>query len=217
MLMTDFQQVYQLLFDHYGPQHWWPADTPFEVLVGAVLTQNTSWGNVGKALVCLRERGLLEYETFSQLAPEEIAPLIRSSGYYNLKAQRLRNLINLVEEEYGGNFALFRKGELHPLREQLLTVRGIGPETADAILLYVCKKLSFVVDTYTHRVFSRHGMVDEESDYHSIQEQFVNNLPEDTELYGEYHALVVRVAKDFCKKKAPRCEGCPLDGLHRRW
>lgn len=215
MLMTDFQQVYQLLFDYYGPQHWWPADTPFEILVGAVLTQNTSWGNVEKALASLREKGLLEYETFSQLAPDEIAPLIRPSGYYNLKAQRLRNLITLVEEEYGGDFALFCKGERSSLREQLLSVKGIGPETADAIMLYVCRRPSFVVDTYTHRVFSRHCMVDEESDYHSIQEQFVNNLPEDTELYGEYHGLIIRVAKDFCKKKVPLCEGCPLEGVHR--
>ncbi len=212
-MANAFQQAYQLLFQHYGEQNWWPAESDFEVLVGAVLTQNTNWGNVEKALAMLRERGLLRYETLSLLAEEEIAPLIRPSGYYNLKAARLRNLFNLVEQEYAGDLSLFLQAELPVLREQLLAVKGIGPETADSILLYACHKPSFVVDAYTHRVFSRHNLVPEECDYHTLQDCFTSSLDEDVALYNEYHALIVQVAKDFCKKRAPLCDGCPLQNM----
>lgn len=211
--MADFQEAYQLLFEYYGPQSWWPADSDFEVLVGAVLTQNTNWGNVEKALVNLRQHNLLEYSTLSSLSAEEIAPLIRPSGYYNLKAVRLRNLLNLIAEEYGANFATFQQADHDTLRQQLLAVKGIGPETADSILLYACHKPSFVVDSYTHRVFSRHNMVEEECDYHSLQERFISALHEDVKLYKEYHALIVQVAKEFCKKSTPLCERCPLQPL----
>ncbi len=210
---NSFQRVYQLLFDYYGAQHWWPAESDFEVLVGAVLTQNTNWGNVEKALAVLRERGLLTYEALSLLSVDEIAPLIRPSGYYNLKAARLRNLLTLIEEEYEGDFSLFQQADLYTLRQQLLSVKGVGPETADSILLYACHKPSFVVDAYTHRIFSRHNLVPEECDYHSLQESFTSSLDEDVALYNEYHALIVQVAKDFCKKKEPQCAGCPLEQM----
>ncbi len=203
---------YKLLFAWYGPQNWWPAESRFEVLVGAVLTQNTSWRNVEKALENLRARGLLAYETLRRLPADEIAPLIRPSGYYNLKAQRLRNLLTLIDEKYG-DFEAFCAGELSVLRPQLLAVKGVGPETADSILLYACELPSFVVDAYTHRVFSRHGLVDEETDYHTMQERFTAALPVDQALYNEYHALIVRVAKEFCHKKQPACAGCPLEGV----
>lgn len=208
--MTDFQDAYQLLYDYYGFQDWWPAESDFEVLVGAVLTQNTNWGNVEKALATLREHNLLEYERLSQLSAQEIAPLIRSAGYYNLKAARLRNLLNLIAEEYEGDFLTFQEMHQDTLRLQLLDVNGVGPETADSILLYVCHKPCFVVDSYTHRVFSRHNMVEEECDYHELQERFVSSLKVDVGLYKEYHALIVQVAKDFCKKREPKCESCPL-------
>ncbi len=210
---NPFQQAYNLLFNYYGGQNWWPAESDFEVLVGAVLTQNTNWGNVEKALTVLKQRGLLTYETLSLLSVEEIAPLIRSSGYYNLKAARLRNLFNLIDSEYEGDFSLFQQADLYQLRRQLLSVKGIGPETADSILLYACHKPSFVVDAYTHRIFSRHNLVPEECDYHSLQESFTSSLDEDVVLYNEYHALIVQVAKDFCKKKEPLCVGCPLEKL----
>ncbi len=208
-----FQRAYRLLFDYYGEQNWWPAESDFEVLVGAVLTQNTNWGNVEKALAVLRERGLLAYETLSLLSVDEIAPLIRSSGYYNLKAARLRNLLTLIEEEYEDDFSLFLQADRFILREQLLAVKGIGPETADSILLYACRQPSFVVDAYTHRIFSRHSLVPEESDYHTIQESLTSSLEEDVVLYNEYHALIVQLAKDFCKKKSPQCKGCPLEDM----
>ncbi len=210
---NPFQQAYNLLFNYYGGQNWWPAESDFEVLVGAVLTQNTNWGNVEKALTVLKQRGLLTYERLSLLSVDEIAPLIRSSGYYNLKAARLRNLFNLIDSEYEGDFSLFQQAELYQLRQQLLSVKGIGPETADSILLYACHKPSFVVDAYTHRIFSRHNLVPEECDYHSLQESFTSSLDEDVALYNEYHALIVQVAKDFCKKKEPLCAGCPLEKL----
>ncbi len=210
---NPFEEAYLRLFDYFGEQHWWPAETPFEVLVGAVLVQNTNWSNAGKALDNLRESGLLEYETLSQLSAEEIAPLIRPSGYYNVKAKRLRNLLNLIEEEYAGDFASFCAAEGEVLREQLLAVKGIGAETADSILLYACALPYFVVDAYTHRVFSRHNLLDEESDYVAIQGRFVAAIECDVDLYNEYHALIVRVAKEFCRKGVPLCAGCPLEDL----
>jgi endonuclease-3 related protein len=209
-----FLDVYSLLYDHFGPRNWWPAETPFEVMVGAVLTQNTNWSNVQKAIDRLRSENLLSYESLSQLRAEEIAPLITSSGYYNLKAARLRNLLNMVEDKYDGEFELLLNDSLWSARENLLEVKGVGPETADSILLYACNLPIFVVDAYTHRVFSRHNLVDEESDYDSIQDIFTGNLPEDVRLYNEYHALIVAVAATYCKKSKPLCKECPLQGVN---
>ena len=213
-MQNSFLEVYSLLYDHFGPQHWWPGETPFEVVVGAVLTQNTNWSNVQKAISRLKSENLLSYESLKELRAEEIAPHIKSSGYYNLKATRLRNLLNMIEDKYDGDFDLLLGDSLECGRENLLGVKGIGQETADSILLYACKQPIFVVDAYTHRVFSRHNLVDEESDYDSIQSLFTDNIPENVELFNEYHALIVRVAARYCKKSNPRCAECPLEGIN---
>lgn len=209
-----YTEVYQNLFDHFGPQNWWPGETPFEIIVGAVLTQNTNWRNVSKAIDNLREAELLNFNSLKQLAVDEIAIYIRPSGYYNLKAKRLRNLLDMIEENYFGELDLFLQDSLASGRENLLSVKGVGPETADSILLYACELPTFVIDTYTHRVFSRHQLVDEETDYESMQDLFVSQLPKDVQLYNEYHALIVRVASTYCKKTNPLCEQCPLQGVN---
>ena len=209
-----YNEVYQNLIDHFGPQNWWPGETPFEIIVGAVLTQNTNWRNVSKAIDNLREAELLSFNSLKLLAVDEIATYIRPSGYYNLKAKRLRNLFDMIEEVYFGELDLFLQDSLASGRENLLSVKGVGPETADSILLYACELPTFVIDTYTHRVFSRHQLVDEETDYESMQDLFVSQLPQDVQLYNEYHALIVRVASTYCKKTNPLCEQCPLQGVN---
>ncbi len=183
-------------------------------MVGAILTQNTNWSNVRKAIDNLKLEGLLSYQSLSLLTADEIAQYIRPAGYYNLKAQRLKNLLDMVAGIYSGDLAAFLDDELGNARENLLAVKGIGPETADSILLYACGHPVFVVDMYTHRVFSRHNMVEEETDYLSIQDVFIDNLPQDKQLFNEFHALIVRVAGTFCKKKKPLCSECPLNGLN---
>lgn len=214
MIGDMYTEIYQNLFDHFGPQNWWPGETPFEIIVGAVLTQNTNWKNVSKAIDNLREAGLLSFNSLKLLTVDEIATYIRPSGYYNLKAKRLRNLFDMIEEVYCGELDLFLQDSLVSGRENLLAVKGVGPETADSILLYACKLPTFVIDTYTHRVFSRHQLVDEETDYESMQDLFVSQLPQDVQLFNEYHALIVRVASMYCKKTNPLCEQCPLQGVN---
>jgi endonuclease III related protein len=209
-----YQLTHTLLYEHFGPQGWWPGETPFEVMVGAVLTQNTSWSNVAKAIDNLKNAGLLTFESLAPCSAETIAPYIRPSGYYNLKARRLRNLLDLIEIEYGGELESFLTDDLPTAREKLLGVRGIGPETADSILLYACGHPIFVVDMYTHRVFSRHNLVLEESDYHTIQQVFMDHLPAEPQLFNEFHALIVRVATTYCKKNKPSCGQCPLQGIN---
>ena len=214
MNTNNYNEAYQLLYDHFGPQNWWPGETPLEIMVGAILTQNTNWSNVQKAIVNLKSEKLLDYQSLSQLSVDELAQLIRPAGYYNLKAQRLKNLLDMVADSYDGEVGLFLGDELGSARENLLGVKGVGPETADSILLYACGHPVFVVDMYTHRVFSRHNMVEEETDYQAIQDVFVDHLPQDLQLYNEFHALIVRVASTFCKKTKPLCEKCPLQGLN---
>ncbi len=209
-----FGEVYNLLFAHYGPQHWWPGDTPFEVLVGAVLTQNTNWANVTRAIGNLKEQGLLSFSPLLQAPLEVVAECIRPSGYYNVKAKRLKNLLLMIEGQYGGELENLLADSTDSARERLLAVKGIGPETADSILLYAGNHPIFVVDAYTHRVFSRHNLVPDESTYHEIQDAFTGRLPRDWRLYNEYHALIVMVGKEFCKKKTPLCECCPLSGVN---
>lgn len=205
--------IYQRLLDHFGPQHWWPADSPFEVMVGAVLTQNTSWQNVSRALDNLRRENRLSFEGLVELSLDSLASLIRPSGYYNLKALRLMNLLVLIRDEYGGNLADFLGEETAILRHRLLGVKGIGPETADSILLYAAQKPVFVVDAYTHRILFRHGLVAEEESYHDIQDFFYAGLEENVSQYNEYHALLVKLGKEFCRKSRPLCPGCPLEGV----
>ena len=202
--------IYHILFNHFGPQHWWPGDSPFEVMVGALLTQNTNWSNVSRAISNLKKNNLLSFDALEALPVEVLAKLIRPSGYYNIKAARLKNLLAFIKKN-GGNLESLFNEETTKLRERLLAVKGIGPETADSILLYAAQKPVFVVDAYTHRILVRHGLISEEATYHEIQDLFINSLPEDILLYNEYHALLVRLGKEFCKKSNPQCNGCPLE------
>lgn len=205
-------EIYDRLYAAYGPQKWWPGETPFEVLVGAVLVQNTAWRNVERAIANLREQGLMTPRKLYALAPEDLAEHIRSAGYFRLKAQRLRNLLKLIVERYDGSLAALFDQDVESLRRELLTVKGVGPETADSIVLYAAGLPSFVVDTYTHRIMSRHGWIESEADYHQLKEHFESQLPVDVPLYNEFHALLVRVGHHHCRK-TPNCEACPLAEL----
>lgn len=210
MAENVFRDMYSTLLDHFGPQSWWPGESSFEMVVGAVLTQNTNWKNVSKAIENLRKAGLLQLDLLVALSPTELASYIRPAGYYNLKAKRLLNLLRMIVNEYDGDLNNLLDDELESARQNLLQVNGIGEETADSILLYAGGQPIFVVDAYTHRVFSRHNLLEEETSYQEIQERFMDNLPADTALFNEYHALIVKVAKEFCKKKEPLCQYCPL-------
>jgi endonuclease-3 related protein len=203
--------IYKTLYEAYGPQHWWPGDTPFEVMVGAVLTQNTAWANVEKAIANLKRGRLLTVSRLNDTPGRRLASLIRPSGYFNIKARRLKSLTAFVVGRYRGNLKRMFADEPRKLREGLLGVNGIGPETADSILLYAANRPYFVVDAYTKRVFSRHGFVSEKAVYHQVQRLFMENLRADALLYNEYHALIVRVGKERCKKSRPLCSGCPLE------
>jgi endonuclease-3 related protein len=212
MIIEPLSEIYQRLNDNFGPQHWWPGETPLEIMVGAVLTQNTNWQNVEKAIANLKNGGLLSLSALAEIPVDTLAQHIRPSGYYNLKAKRLKNLVMAIgrNDEDLDTFFADRPDDL---REKLLAIKGIGPETADSIILYAAKKPAFVIDAYTHRVLLRHDLIWEESDYHEMQEMFMSVLPEDIAIYNEYHALLVRLGKDYCLKRNPRCQGCPLEEL----
>ena len=201
------------MVDHFGPQHWWPGDSPFEIMLGAVLTQNTNWQNVEKAIANLKEAGCLSYEAMAGMPREEIAALIRPAGYYNVKADRLCNLFAMITNNWDGDLSYFLDQPRGVVREELLNVKGVGPETADAMVLYAAGYPIFVVDAYTHRILSRHEIIPVDYGYFEIQELLMDNLTEDVELYNEYHALLVQTGKQFCKKTKPRCEQCPLAGV----
>ena len=206
-------EVYRRLFDAFGPQHWWPGQSPFEVMVGAVLTQNTNWKNVEKAIGNLRRADLLEPRALYNVPAEELEELIQPAGYFRVKARRLRSLLEFLVEWYDGSLDAMFQTEPAELRRQLLDVHGIGPETADSILLYAGDLPSFVVDAYTGRVFMRHGWIDFEADYHRLQDYIQSELPREAPLYNEYHALLVRLGKDYCRKTKPKCLECPLREL----
>jgi endonuclease-3 related protein len=205
-------QVYDRLLAAYGPQHWWPGEFHFEVLVGAVLVQNTAWQNVRRAIDNLRREDLLEPRALYDLPLEELEEKIRPAGYFRVKARRLRNVLAFLVKRYRGSLEAMFRTSLAELREQLLEINGIGPETADSILLYAGGLPTFVVDTYTHRVFARHGWIGFDADYYEIKDLFESGLPLEAPLFNEYHALLVRVGKEHCRK-TPRCEGCPLAEL----
>ncbi len=212
MSTDQLTNIYELLLERFGPQHWWPGDTPFEIAVGAILTQNTNWTNVEKAIANLSEADCLIPQRIHELAHEELAALIRPAGYFNVKAKRLRNFVDWLVDQYAGDLENLRNVATHRLREELLAVNGIGRETADSILLYALDKEIFVVDAYTARVAIRHGLIDADADYEQLQCLFESNLPPDLQTYNEYHALLVRVGKEFCKPR-PKCEKCPLVNL----
>ncbi len=205
-------EIYRKLYQAYGPRHWWPGETSFEVMVGAILTQNTSWRNVEKAIQRLKGKGVLSPEGVHHLKKSELARLIRSSGYYRIKADRLKSFIDFLFGQYDGDLKRMKRERLVELRKKLLGVKGIGPETADSILLYGLKKPIFVVDAYTKRVLSRHGVISEKATYEKIQKLFMDHLSLDEKVFNEYHALIVQVGKMVCKK-IPRCDICPLEGF----
>lgn len=205
-------RLYETLFLFFGPQHWWPGETAFEVMVGAVLTQNTNWKNVERAIANLKERGLLDPVRLNKLDQKELAELIRPAGYYNIKAKRLKNLLSTVNEKFEGDLNQIFSLDTESLRQVLLSVKGIGKETADSIILYAAKKPIFVVDSYTYRVLSRHNIIPEESTYEDIQELFHTHLERDERLYNEYHALIVKLCKTYCLKE-PKCRDCPIKDL----
>lgn len=209
---THFLTVYNRLYKTFGPQKWWPAKTRFEVIVGAILTQNTAWSNVEKAIKNLRKARLLDPKKMKDISTVRLAELIRPAGYYNIKAKRLKNFVAFLYDKYGGSIDRLSSGKSMDLRNELLGVNGIGPETCDSIMLYALKKPVFVVDAYTKRIFSRHGFFKQTCDYHDVQRYFMANLPKKHKLYNEYHALIVRLAKEFCRTK-PACEFCPVKGL----
>lgn len=210
--LASLEEVFERLLEYYGPQYWWPADTPFEVIVGAVLTQNTNWTNVEKAIANLKREDLLSPEQLNDIEETRLAELIRPSGYFNIKASRLKSFISFLFENFEGALGRMFALELGLLRHKLLEVKGIGPETADSILLYAGKYPVFVVDAYTKRIFSRIGLIQGEHTYHQVQEFFMNNLESERQLFNEYHALIVRHAKEYCRTK-PLCYDCPLVDL----
>ena len=208
-------EIYERLYSTLGPSGWWPGETPLEIIVGAILTQNTSWRNVEQALVRLQEQGVLSVESLTQIGEDRLAEMVRPAGTYRVKARRLKNFFRFLREEYQGRIEALVEPPLEMLRDQLLGVRGVGPETADSILLYALGRPTFVVDAYTYRIFSRHRLIPEESDYEGLRSFFMDALPEEVPLYNEFHALIVRTGKAYCRKKAPLCGDCPLRELER--
>ncbi len=210
--MPDLLQIYHSLLDHHGPRNWWPADTPFEVAVGAILTQNTNWNNVEKAISNLHAAAALDCETICSLPRNDLEQLIRPSGFFRQKAERLQLFCRFLQQHHNGDLNVFLGRELAPLREELLALKGVGPETADSILLYAGQRLSFVIDAYTRRLFMRLGCVQGNESYAQLREMFMTQLRPDVALYNEYHALIVIHCKDFCRKK-PLCASCPLGDI----
>jgi len=208
-----YLKIYRRLFKTFGPQRWWPADSAFEVMVGAILTQNTNWTGAARALRNLKRAGLLIPRKML-LHRRSLPSLIRTAGYYNLKTERLVNFLKYYVGRYGGRICGFRSVPTQRIRRELLAVKGIGPETADSILLYALQRPVFVVDTYTRRVFTRHHIFSEGLNDNDIRRLFENNLPRGPRIYNEYHALIVRLGKEYCKKNEPLCADCPLRDVY---
>ncbi len=204
--------AFRAMFDAFGPQHWWPGESDFEIAVGAILTQNTSWQNVEKAIENLKKRGVLSVEGILSLEDGELASLIRPAGYFNVKAGRLKNFVAWLKEM--GGFETLRKLPTYRLREYLLEIKGIGPETADSILLYALSRPIFVVDAYTRRILARHGLDEAmKMDYDDLRRRVESCFEPDPRIFNELHALLVKTGKEFCRKRGPLCEKCPLNGL----
>ena len=204
--------MYRALDRFFGPLHWWPGETPFEVAVGAILTQNTNWANVQKAIGRIRARGAMSPSVLYGLDPAELEELIRPSGYYRVKARRLRAFLEVLCGGFGGDLDAMLSGDLAEARRRLLAISGIGEETADSILLYAGGKPVFVVDAYTRRILERHGILQGRNSYGEIQRLFLQALPPDADLYNQYHALIVETGKKFCRTE-PQCGQCPLQGV----
>ena len=207
---TPLSLYYHTLYESLGPQSWWPAKTPFEVIVGAILTQNTNWTNVERAIANLRRERLLSPLAMGRVSPAHLASLIRSSGYFRQKAKKLKGFVRFLRDEYSGSLKRMFQTPTAELREKLLAVHGIGPETADSILLYAGAKEIFVVDAYTKRILSRHGWVGDKATYEEMRTLVESHLPRDVSRYNEFHALLVNVGKNWCRPRDPRCSECPL-------
>ena len=212
MTHNILETLYDRLYEAFGEQYWWPAETPLETAIGAILTQNTSWSNAEKAIQNLKKHSLLSARALHTVDPADLAQLLRPVGYFNLKTKRLKNFIGLLMNEYRGSMKVLGREDLSVMRKKLLSVNGIGQETADAIMLYALHKPVFVIDAYTKRILFRHDILNYDMPYEAFQRLFHRGMRNNVQLFNEYHALLVRLAKDFCRTK-PCCRGCPLEGL----
>jgi endonuclease-3 related protein len=210
------RKIYNLLHGHFGDLGWWPAESPFEVMVGAVLTQNTSWSNVEKAIERLKDKGLMRPSRMAGADAGSLSRAIRPAGYFRVKARRLKEMSRFIIKECGGKLDRLGREDILCLREKLLGVKGVGPETADSILVYALGKPVFVVDAYTRRVFSRHGLTGESASYEDVQRLVHENIPLKVKTMNQFHALLVEAGKRYCRKKSPKCGECPLRGMKRR-
>jgi endonuclease III related protein len=208
--VPQLARYYDALFGAHGPQQWWPGRTRFEVIVGAILTQNTNWSNVERAIANLRREKLLGPTAMERVSVARLAGLIRSSGYFRQKASKLKEFVHFLRRNYGGSLTKMFATPTAELREQLLAIHGIGPETADSILLYAGQHKVFVVDAYTRRVLERHGLIHAKATYEEIRALFEQSLLPDVSVYNEYHALIVHTGKHFCRTRQPDCEHCCL-------
>ncbi|MFC1950049.1 endonuclease III domain-containing protein [Chloroflexota bacterium] len=204
--------IYHRLMAHYGPQHWWPAQEPFEIIVGAILTQSAAWRNVEKAIANLKEARVLSSQALRRLSQSEVAVLIHPCGYYNAKTLKLKSLAHWLGKHYDDNLNKLLIGDTDHLRQQLLSIHGIGQETADSIMLYAAHKPVFVIDAYTRRIINRIGLVLDSNSYIVYQTLFMDSLPADVRLFNEYHALLVCLAKDACRNR-PLCQQCCLNSV----
>jgi len=208
-------EIYRSLLAAFGHQRWWPGDTRDEVMIGAILTQNVAWKNVETAIDNLREHNLLTLKAIHEADISEIAVLIRPTRFYNQKAQKLKRLSDFLFDRYRGDLdAMFSK-DVDQSRQELLCIGGLGEETVDSILLYAGNKAVFVVDAYTKRIFSRLGLTDERWSYRAYREFFMQGLHKDADLYNDYHAQIVHLGREYCRKSEPACTGCPLSDLCR--
>lgn len=209
---SKLMDIYHRLYKHFGPQHWWPGESRFEIIVGAILTQNTSWSNVAKAIENLKKHDALNPKKLYNADLTQLAEWIRPAGYFNIKAQRLRHFLRWLFERFDGDVDAPEHLSASQLRHELLAIKGIGPETADSICLYAYQKPIFVVDAYTARILTRHGLIWPEAGYEEIQHFFESQLEKEVALFNEFHALLVCLGKNYCKP-TPKCLGCPLEDL----
>lgn len=215
MKKNIFLEIFYRLYKVYGPQHWWPGDSPLEIAIGAILTQNTNWINVEKAIGNLKMKGLMDAKKLLAIQNDSLAQLIKPAGYYRIKAERLKNFLSWLVKE--GEFEGLKSRDLEELRNELLKIKGIGKETADSILLYAIEKPIFVIDAYTRRILKRIGIIQKENiEYDELRNLFESNLPRDVELFNEYHALLVRLGKEICLKRRPQCARCPLSDICKK-
>ncbi len=216
--VSPLRQAYRLMHRAHGHLNWWPADSPFEICVGAILTQNTSWKNVELAIANLKKARALSLKKIYNLTHDELAQLIRSAGYFNIKAKRLRNFVDVVVDKHGASLKRFFKGNTKTVRQRLLAINGVGPETADSMLLYAGGHSSFVIDAYTKRIFERHGWCAANADYDELQSLCIQSLSQKRgvaklDFWRDYHAQLVVVGNHYCKPRNPLCDECPLKTL----